>query len=82
MAMEREQLREWREVMGLSQSRAARVLGVSGETWRSWELGRNPIPAWLDVALEGMAVRLARNGGAAGDIEREGLRAAGESDQG
>jgi DNA-binding XRE family transcriptional regulator len=54
MTMTREQLKAWREYRGLFQATAAQRVGVSVDTWQSWELGRRPIPAWLELALAGV----------------------------
>lgn len=35
-----EKLRAWRDRTGLSQSKAARLLGVAQGTWSAWEDGR------------------------------------------
>jgi putative transcriptional regulator len=45
----RKKLKSWRNRKGLSQSQAARVLGVSVRTLQNWEQGRN-VPS-ADVLL-------------------------------
>ena len=42
------QLKMWRAKKGLSQADAAAELQQSIHTIRSWEQGKNPIPAWVE----------------------------------
>lgn len=42
-----EELREWRETIGLSQRAAAERVGVDPRSWQKWELGERGVPRWL-----------------------------------
>ena len=42
-----EELREWREALGLSQGRAAERVGANPRSWQKWELGERAVPKWL-----------------------------------
>jgi transcriptional regulator with XRE-family HTH domain len=44
-----------REQLGYSQHELARRLGVNQASISRWESGRQPIPAWLPLALEALA---------------------------
>jgi len=47
-----EMLKVWREIDGLTQDSAARILGVSIRTLQGWELGRPmPYPRLLQIAI-------------------------------
>jgi transcriptional regulator with XRE-family HTH domain len=53
-------VREWRERHGLSLRQLAPLLGVAAYTIHRWEQGISPVPAWLELALEGLDGRLRR----------------------
>lgn len=56
-----EQLKQWREKRGLSQSQAALTLNdLSVRTWQDWEAGRRNPPDYLSLALEAVDARLKR----------------------
>lgn len=46
------ELKQFREKLGLSQEELAKRLRVAGNTVSRWELGRMKIPEYLDLALE------------------------------
>jgi transcriptional regulator with XRE-family HTH domain len=49
-----EMLKTWRNLKGLTQCDAAKLLGVSVRTLQGWELGRPmPYPSLLQAALSG-----------------------------
>jgi len=50
----REELKEWRRRLGLTQTGLAGLLGVSRNAVARWEWGRHPIPPWLHLALAGI----------------------------
>jgi DNA-binding transcriptional regulator YiaG len=50
----RDELKEWRRRLGLTQVGLARLLGVSRNAVARWEWGRHPIPPWLHLALAGI----------------------------
>lgn len=54
----REQLKEWRNKLGLSQPKAASALGVKTATYLNWEYGRayNPL---LPLAMIGVETMIA-----------------------
>lgn len=41
--------------LGLSQTGAAKVLGVNPRTMRRWLAGDSEIPKWVPLALKGLA---------------------------
>jgi DNA-binding XRE family transcriptional regulator len=45
-------LREWRTTRGLSQTRAAQLVGVTQTTWSAWERGRKRPELEAVIALE------------------------------
>lgn len=51
--MAKDELKKWREKHKLTQGEAAAHFGVSIDSWRKWEQGKNPIPALLPAALKG-----------------------------
>lgn len=52
------QLRQWREDRSLTQEEAGLLVGISRRGWQSWELGANPIPQWMGLALDALEGRL------------------------
>lgn len=49
-------LRNLRTLAGLSQSGLAAYLGVHRVTVTRWETGVVPIPQWVGLALQGLAI--------------------------
>ena len=56
--MEKDELRQFRERIGLSQGELSKQLSVAGNTVSRWELGERKIPAFLPLALETIERRL------------------------
>ncbi len=50
----KEQLRDWRKNKGLTQGQVADALGVKKPAITRWELGTNPVPTYLWLALIGL----------------------------
>lgn len=57
VALPADQLRRWRTERSLTQEEAGLLVGVSRRAWQSWELGTNPVPKWMSLALEALAGR-------------------------
>lgn len=57
LAPSTEQLRRWRTERSLTQKEAGLLVGVSRRGWQSWELGTNPVPRWMSLALEALKGR-------------------------
>jgi transcriptional regulator with XRE-family HTH domain len=53
-------LREWRASRSLSQTEAARLLGVTQSSWSAWETGRKRPELEAVVALERVTKRAVR----------------------
>src|SRR5262247_3269929 len=51
-------LRTWRKLRRINQRDLAAILGVSHITVARWELGDNPVPPYLHLALEAIERRL------------------------
>jgi DNA-binding transcriptional regulator YiaG len=51
------QLRSQRRKLGLTQPALGRLLGVTYVTVGRWERGEQPVPAWLPLALAGLAAQ-------------------------
>lgn len=51
-AMTPEELRDWRESLGLGRTLFARALGVARSAVKKWEYGERPVPAWLTVVRD------------------------------
>lgn len=51
-------LRRWRDEHSLTQEEAGRLVGVTRRGWQSWELGTNPVPQWMGLALDALEGRL------------------------
>lgn len=49
--MTRAELRQWRESLGWSQSRAALFYGVKLRQWQRYESGETPVPARLPAII-------------------------------
>jgi transcriptional regulator with XRE-family HTH domain len=47
-----DEVREFRVILGLTQAGLAGVLGVSLRAVEEWEGSRNPVPTYLQLALE------------------------------
>lgn len=50
--MTRDQLKERRRDLRLSQKAVAAALGVAPRTYQNWEMGATRIPSMLEAALE------------------------------
>ncbi len=50
--MDAKELKERRTKAGLTQAGLGEILGVSPETVKSWELGRNPIQKIATIAID------------------------------
>ena len=50
-------LRAWRSRLGLTQARAAELLGVHAITLCRWETGHLPLPPMLKLACQAIAAR-------------------------
>lgn len=64
------QFREWRKSSALSQTAAAKFLGVSLATIKSWEAGRRTVPPTIDLLARALAA-LGELSGATGRAERK-----------
>lgn len=49
-----DEVRQIRNVMGLTQTQAADRVGVSSFTWWRWEAGKRPITEYYSTAIRGM----------------------------
>jgi transcriptional regulator with XRE-family HTH domain len=58
MRLDSDGLRAWRKVRRINQRDLATILGVSHITIARWELGDNPVPPYLHLALESIERRL------------------------
>jgi transcriptional regulator with XRE-family HTH domain len=67
--MKPDELREWRQQNGYSQSQLAKVLGVDVMTVSRWERGVREIPSFLHLALAYLELK-----GAEPKIKRERKR--------
>jgi len=59
------ELRTARKALGLTQHGLAEAFGMGKWGFQSvakWEKGQQPIPTWVDLALEGLAARIAQSG--------------------
>jgi transcriptional regulator with XRE-family HTH domain len=54
------ELSAWRTARAWSVRDLAARLGVEPSTVSRWESGKRPVPAWLPLALEGLAARMKR----------------------
>ncbi len=52
------ELKEWRQMMGLTQDDLARRLGVIRLTVARWETGTRSIPSFLSLALEALEYQI------------------------
>ncbi len=59
--MEKDELRQFRERIGLSQGELSKRLSVAGNTVSRWELGERKIPKFLPLALETIERRLSES---------------------
>ena len=50
--MEKTELKNWRENLGLTQDELAKKLKVASNTVSRWELGERKTPEYLDLALK------------------------------
>jgi transcriptional regulator with XRE-family HTH domain len=50
--MNGDQLKQWREARGLTQTELSELLGVHLNSVSRWEVGMRGIPSFLDLALE------------------------------
>ncbi len=50
--MEKNELKSWRENLGLTQDELAKKLKVASNTISRWELGERKIPEYLELALK------------------------------
>jgi DNA-binding XRE family transcriptional regulator len=58
-------LRAFRRHFGLSQAKAATLLGVTRVSWCRWETGASPLPVYMRYALVGLGRELKKAGGPA-----------------
>ena len=58
--MNADNLKAWRERLGLTQEALAAALGISKRTVQDWEYGRGNAPAYLELALCELERRLKR----------------------
>ncbi len=57
-SMERENLKERREQIGLTQTEFAEIIGVTSTTISRYETGLMKIPKYMDFVLEALEMRL------------------------
>lgn len=55
--MEKQELKQRRERLGLTQAEFAKILGVANNTVSRYETGRVDIPEYMDMVLEAMEAR-------------------------
>ena len=53
-SMQSEELKAWREALGLTQAALAQALSTPLSTYRKWEQGTRRIPGVLPLALQGL----------------------------
>jgi DNA-binding transcriptional regulator YiaG len=49
--MTREEFKEFRKSLDMSQAEFAIFIGLSTSGIQSWEQGKNPVPRWVDVMV-------------------------------
>lgn len=59
--MDKNELKQFRERIGLNQGELSKALSVAGNTVSRWELGTRAIPAFLPLALETIERRLSES---------------------
>jgi excisionase family DNA binding protein len=60
--MNKDELKQYRERIGLTQGELSKALGVANNTVSRWELGERSIPVFLPLALETIERRLSTVG--------------------
>jgi transcriptional regulator with XRE-family HTH domain len=60
--MNKDELKQYRERIGLTQGELSKALGVANNTVSRWELGQRSIPEFLPLALETIERRLSTVG--------------------
>jgi transcriptional regulator with XRE-family HTH domain len=60
--MNKDELKQYRERIGLTQGELSKALGVANNTVSRWELGKRSIPEFLPLALETIERRLSTVG--------------------
>ncbi len=60
--MNKDELKQYRERIGLNQGELSKALGVANNTVSRWELGQRSIPEFLPLALETIERRLSTVG--------------------
>jgi excisionase family DNA binding protein len=60
--MNKDELKQYRERIGLTQGELSKALGVANNTVSRWELGQRSIPVFLPLALETIERRLSTVG--------------------
>jgi DNA-binding XRE family transcriptional regulator len=60
--MNKDELKQYREKIGLTQGELSKALGVANNTVSRWELGQRSIPEFLPLALETIERRLSTVG--------------------
>jgi excisionase family DNA binding protein len=60
--MNKDELKQYRERIGLNQGELSKALGVANNTVSRWELGERSIPVFLPLALETIERRLSTVG--------------------
>jgi DNA-binding transcriptional regulator YiaG len=58
--MNKDELKQFRERIGLTQGGLSKALGVANNTVSRWELGQRSIPEFLPLALETIERRLSK----------------------
>ena len=56
--MDKEELKAFREKLGMTQAELAKALKVAPNSVSRWELGERKIPEFLDLALETIERRM------------------------
>jgi DNA-binding XRE family transcriptional regulator len=59
--MNKDELKQFRERIGLNQGELSKALSVAGNTVSRWELGTRAIPSFLPLALETIERRLSES---------------------
>ncbi len=59
--MNKDELKQFRERIGLNQGELSKALSVAGNTISRWELGTRAIPSFLPLALETIERRLSES---------------------
>lgn len=49
--MTADEMKAWRQRTGLSQAKAAQMIGCGRRSWQVWEAGEREIPRYIELAL-------------------------------